>query len=65
LRLVGPEVFLRNPQLLRQVKSWIDIAGVDYARKSLVETGVAAPSIDKIIEAAMGKIGVNPAGIRP
>ena len=42
LRLVGPEVFLSNPQLLRQVKSWI-------ARKILSETGVADPHIDSII----------------
>ena len=55
LRLVGPEVFLSNPQLLRQVKSWIDIAGVDYARKTLSETGVADPHIDTIIEAALSR----------
>jgi hypothetical protein len=50
-----PEVFLRNLQLLRQVKTWIDIAGVDYTRRSLLETGVAAPNIDKILEAALGE----------
>jgi|SRR6516164_8992644 len=55
LRLVGREVFLSNPQLLRQVKSWIDIAGVDYARKTLSETGVADPHIDTIIEAALSR----------
>jgi hypothetical protein len=52
---VDPSVFLSNPQLLRQVKSWIDIAGVDYARKSLSETGVADPHIDSVIEAARNK----------
>jgi hypothetical protein len=50
---VDPAVFLSNPQLPRQVKSWIDIAGVDYARKSLAETGVADSSIDKIIGASL------------
>src|SRR5262245_55083688 len=45
LRLVDPAVFLSNPQLLKQVKSWIDIAGIDYARKTLSETCVAAPHI--------------------
>jgi hypothetical protein len=34
---VDPEVFLSNPTLLRQVKIWIDIAGVDYARKTSQE----------------------------
>jgi hypothetical protein len=37
------------------VKSWIDIAGIDYARRSLSETGVADSGIDKTIEAALGK----------
>jgi hypothetical protein len=46
-------VFLSNPQLLRGVKTWIDIAGVDYARKTLSETGVADSNIDQIIEAAL------------
>jgi len=31
--------------LLKQVKTWIDIAGIDYARKTLSETGVADPHI--------------------
>src|SRR5215831_11798822 len=53
LRLVGPEVFLSNPQLLRQVKSWIDIAGVDYARKALAKTGVNAEGIEMIVETAL------------
>jgi len=37
------------------VKSWIDIAGIDYARKTLSETGVAAPHIDSIIGAALAR----------
>jgi arsenate reductase-like glutaredoxin family protein len=54
-KAVDPEVFLSNPQLLKQVKTWIDIAGIDYARKTLSETGVADSSIEKIVEAALGK----------
>ena len=53
LRLVGAKVFLSNPQLLWQGKSWIDIAGIDYARKSLSESGVADSNIERIIEAAL------------
>ena len=53
-KAVDPQVFLSNPQLLKQVKIWIDIAGIDYARKTLSETGVAGPpNIDSIIRAAL------------
>jgi hypothetical protein len=52
---VDPAAFLSNPTLLREVKTWIDIAGLNYARKCLSETGVAAPNIDKILEAALGE----------
>ena len=41
--------------LLKQVKTWIDIAGIDYARRTLSETGVADPHIDSIIEAALSR----------
>jgi hypothetical protein len=39
--------------LLTHVKSWIDIAGVDYARKTLAETGVNAEAIEMIVEGAL------------
>jgi hypothetical protein len=48
-------VFLNSPMLLKQVKTWIDIAGIDYARRTLSETGVADPHIDSIIEAALSR----------
>ena len=50
---VDPEVLLKSPMLLRQVKTWVDIAGVDYASQTLSNTGVAHSSIDEIIEAAL------------
>jgi hypothetical protein len=53
-KVVDPQLFLSDPQLLKQVKIWIDIAGIDYARKTLSETGVAGPpNIDSIIRAAL------------
>ena len=41
--------------LLRTVKGWVDVAGVDYARQSLSKTGVADPNIDRIIETALSR----------
>ena len=53
-KAVDPQVFLSNPELLKQVKIWIDNAGIEYARKTLSETGVAGPpNIDSIIRAAL------------
>lgn len=52
---VDPEVFLKSPMLLRQVKGWIDIGGVEYARTSLSKTGVAGAHVNTIIEAALGR----------
>jgi hypothetical protein len=57
---VDPVVFLSNPQLLKQVKSWIDIASIDYARQSLSKTGVDGPYINTIIEAVLRTETQNP-----
>jgi hypothetical protein len=45
--------------MLRTVKGWIDIAGVDYARQSLSKSGVDDPYINAIIEAALRRSGFN------
>jgi hypothetical protein len=48
---LDPQVFLKNEALMVQVRRWIAIAGVNYARKSLAETGVNPDGIDLIIAA--------------
>ena len=36
-KAVDPKTFLNNPRLLTQVRGWIDMAGEEYARKTLAE----------------------------
>ena len=50
-KAVDPKVFLNNPVLLKQVRSWIEIGSEEYARKTLEKTGVNHEGIEQIIKA--------------